>query len=97
MDLGIALEGFFFEKVNGSTGQWVKRHFFGADDTGLSLHSCKRRLLLCCAASKSLIRAKGTFCCTASQRVYLLVYGKETYVQCSAHDLEFMGLNPNRV
>ena len=30
MDLGIALEGFFFEKVNGSTGQtslfWSRRH-----------------------------------------------------------------------
>ena len=31
VDLGVALEGFFFEKVNGSMGQRVKRYFFGAD------------------------------------------------------------------
>ena len=28
VDLGIALEGFFFEKVNGSTGQQVNRSLF---------------------------------------------------------------------
>ena len=35
----------------------------------LTPHSCKRRLCFAATASKSLIRAKGTFCCTASRWV----------------------------
>ena len=49
MDLGIALEGFFFEKVNGSTGQRVTFLdtilYMIADDTRLSSlrpHHCKK-------------------------------------------------------
>ena len=49
MDLRIALEGFFFEKVNGSTGQWVTfadtMLYMIADDTRLSSlrpHHCKK-------------------------------------------------------
>ena len=64
MDLGIALEGFFFEKVNGLTGQWVKRHFFGADDTRLRLHRCKTHTASCSKrrmASKSFIPSMGIF------------------------------------
>ena len=51
MDLGIALEGFFFEKVNGSTGQRVTddaksiRRMI-ADDTRLSSLRPHHRLLL---------------------------------------------------
>ena len=57
VDLGIALEGFFFEKVNGSTGQQVTFTFtmlymhhtatkstrrMIADDTRLTPHHCKK-------------------------------------------------------
>ena len=49
MDLGIALEGFFFEKVNGSTGQRVTFSdtilYMIADDTTVSSlrpHHCKK-------------------------------------------------------
>ena len=68
MDLGIACEGFFFEKVNESTGQRVTFTFHYIISASLTPHSCKRRLLLCCYC-KSLNRAKGTFCCTASRLV----------------------------
>ena len=52
------------QQVNGSTGQWVKRHFFGADDTRLRPHSCKRHSVFCLSskrhtASKSLIPPTG--------------------------------------
>ena len=49
MDLGIAIEGFFFEKVNGSTGQRVTFLdtilYMIVDDTMLSSlrpHHCKK-------------------------------------------------------
>ena len=56
MDLGIALEG--------STGQRVKRHFFGADDTRLRPHHCTRHGVFCLpskrrTAFKSLIPSTG--------------------------------------
>ena len=35
----LPLRASFFKR---STGQWVKRHFFGADDTRLRPHRCKR-------------------------------------------------------
>ena len=35
----LPLRGSFLKR---STGQWVKRHFFGADDTILRPHRCKR-------------------------------------------------------
>ena len=46
--------------VNGSMGQGVKRHFFGADNTRLRPHRCKRHGVFCLpskrrTASKSLI------------------------------------------
>ena len=47
VDLGIALEGFFFENVNGSTGQRVTFAFhYIIYNASLTPHSCKRRL--CC-------------------------------------------------
>ena len=36
----LLLRGSFLKS---STGQWVKCHFFGADDTRLRPHHCKRR------------------------------------------------------
>ena len=47
----LPLRGSFLKR---STGQRVKRHFFGADDTRLRPHRCKRH-----TASKSLITSTG--------------------------------------
>ena len=70
MDLGIALHGFFFEKVNGSTGQRVTFTFHYIIYAPVSRHTAaKGAFCFAATASKSLIRAKGTFCCTASRRV----------------------------
>ena len=46
MDLGIALEGFFFEKVNGSTGQRVTFTFHYIIYAPASCHTLQRLLLL---------------------------------------------------
>ena len=54
MDLGIALEGFFFEKVNRSTGQRVT---FTFPCIIYMRHPHATQLQF--AAAKSLIRAKG--------------------------------------
>ena len=48
MDLPFALEGFFFEKVNGSTGQRVTFTFHYIIYAPASRHTLQRRLLLCC-------------------------------------------------
>ena len=70
MNLGIALEGFFFEKVNGSTGQRITFTFHYIIYAPASRHTAaKGTFCFAATASKSLIRAKGTFCCTASRRV----------------------------
>ena len=69
MDLPFALEGFFFEKVNGSTGQRVTFTFHYIIYAPASRHTAaKRAFCFAATASKSLIRAKGAFCCTASRR-----------------------------
>ena len=54
MDLPFALEGFFFEKVNGSTGQRVTFTFHYIIYASASHHTTARRLLL--AQLQSLIR-----------------------------------------
>ena len=70
MDLRIALEWFFFEKVNGSMGQRVTFTFHYIIYAPASRHTAaKGAFCFAATASKSLIRAKGTFCCTASRRV----------------------------
>ena len=74
MDLGIALEGFFFQKVNGSTGQQVNGstgHFSDtilymiADDTTLSSlrpHHCKEHMAsFACSTGKFPSLAKGAY------------------------------------
>ena len=48
MDLPFALEGFFFEKVNGSTRQRVTFTFHYIIYAPASRHTLQRRLLLCC-------------------------------------------------
>ena len=48
MDLPFVLEGFFFEKVNGSTGQRVTFTFHYIIYAPASRHTLQRRLLLCC-------------------------------------------------
>ena len=48
MDLPFALEGFFFEKVNGSTGQRVTFTFHYIIYAPASCHTLQRRLFLCC-------------------------------------------------
>ena len=47
MDLPFALEGFFFEKVNGSTGQRVTFTFHYIIYAPASCHTLQRLLLLC--------------------------------------------------
>ena len=84
MDHGIALEGFFFEKLNGSTGQRVKHHFFGADDTRLRPHHCKRRALRLLpgkrhTASKSLIPSKGIFTSYINEHITECPYSQRDY------------------
>ena len=70
MDLRIALEGFFFEKVNRSMGQRVTFTFHYIIYAPGSRHTAaKGAFCFAATASKSLIRAKGAFCCTASRRV----------------------------
>ena len=70
MDLRIPLEGFFFKKVNGSTGQRVTFTFHYIIYAPGSRHTAAEGAFCFAAtASKSLIRAKGAFCCTASRRV----------------------------
>ena len=51
MDLAFALEGFFFEKVNGSTGHFRFPLYYIC--ASLTPHSCKRRLLFCWLAAES--------------------------------------------
>ena len=48
MDLPFALEGFFCEKVNGSTGQRVTFTFHYIIYAPVSRHTLQRRLFLCC-------------------------------------------------
>ena len=48
MDLPFALEGFFFEKVNGSTGQRVTFTFHYIIYVPASRHTLQRCLFLCC-------------------------------------------------
>ena len=48
MDLPFALEGFFFKKVNGFTGQRVTFAFHYIIYAPASLHTLQPRLLLCC-------------------------------------------------
>ena len=61
------------QRVNGSMGQRVKRHFFGADDTRLRPRRCKRHGVFCLpskrrTASKSLIPSTGII--TSYQKLY---------------------------
>ena len=57
MDLPFALEGFFFQKVNGSTGQRVTFIFHYIIYAPASRHTAAKGAF-CFAAAKSLIRAK---------------------------------------
>ena len=62
MDLGITLEGFFFEKVNGSMGQRVPFTFHYIIYAPASCHTAaKGAFCFAATASKSLIRAKAPF------------------------------------
>ena len=72
----LPLRGSFFKR---STGQRVKRRFFGADDTRLRPHRCKRHGVFCLPskrhmASKSLIPSTGICICLkvkSQQCIYL--------------------------
>ena len=69
MDLGIALEGFFFEKVNGSTGR-VTFTFTILYMRRLTPHSCKKHM----AYDSRRHQAHATRRLLLARRVYFLVY-----------------------
>ena len=66
MDLGIALEGFFFEKVNGSTGQRVTFTFHYIIYAPASCHTLQRLLLLAAAESNSAPFARRVLHCIST-------------------------------
>ena len=80
MDLRIALEGFFFEKVNGSMDQWVTFSdtilYMIADDTRLTPHRCKKHTAYDSrqhqAEATLLQKVHGVFC-SLDEYMYLLV------------------------
>ena len=66
MDLGIALEGFFFEKVNGSTGQRVTFTFHYIIYAPASCHTLQGLLLLAAAESNSAPFARRVLHCIST-------------------------------
>ena len=66
VDLGIALEGFFFEKVNGSTGQRVTFTFHYIIYAPASCHTLQRLLLLAAAESNSAPFARRVLHCIST-------------------------------
>ena len=66
MDLGIALEGFFFEKVNGWTGQRVTFTFHYIIYAPASCHTLQRLLLLAAAESNSAPFARRVLHCIST-------------------------------